>query len=211
MAVGLSRLVHLCLAHDNSTGALVPSKTGSSVGKTSLFVDADVPTGTPIAGDYGGQYRPQIHYSPPRNFMNDPNGMFRDGDGTWHLYYQYNPTANVAGNQHWGHATSQDLYHWVNQPIALFPPEENVFIFSGSIVTDPNNTSGFFPDQLNGVVAIYVSRSVGRRWPLVKQATDIASRLLPSIIPMEALAHRLRPSHTLMMGATASSHTKEIP
>ena len=47
-----------------------------------------VPHGTPIAGNYTGQYRPQIHYSPPVNFMNDPNGLFRDDNGTWHLYYQ---------------------------------------------------------------------------------------------------------------------------
>lgn len=116
-----------------------------------------VPTGTPIAGNYNGTYRPQVHFSPPEHFMNDPNGMFRDADGLWHLYYQYNPTAVVAGNQHWGHATSKDLYHWVNQPIALFPPEEDTYVFSGSVVVDENNTSGFFPDQDNGVVAIYVS------------------------------------------------------
>lgn len=87
--------------------------------------------------------------------MNDPNGMFVDANGTWHLYYQYNPTGIVAGNQHWGHATSRDLYHWTNQPIALFPPNEETFVFSGSAVVDVNNTSGFFPDQDNGVVAIY--------------------------------------------------------
>jgi beta-fructofuranosidase len=118
-----------------------------------------VPTGTPVAGNYNGTYRPQIHFSPPQHFMNDPNGMFRDADGLWHLYYQYNPTALVAGNQHWGHATSKDLYHWVNQPIALFPPEEDTFVFSGSVVVDENNTSGFFPDQDNGVVAIYTLSS----------------------------------------------------
>ena len=66
-----------------------------------------------------------------------------------------NPTGIVAGNQHWGHATSQDLYHWVNQPIALFPPNNLTFVFSGSAVIDVNNTSGFFPNQDNGVVAIY--------------------------------------------------------
>jgi beta-fructofuranosidase len=66
-----------------------------------------------------------------------------------------NPTDLVAGNQHWGHATSQDLYHWVNQPIALFPGNETQNIFSGSCVIDRNNTSGFFPNQDNGVVAIY--------------------------------------------------------
>lgn len=116
-----------------------------------------VPTGKPIEGIYNGTYRPQVHFSPPQHFMNDPNGMFRDADGLWHLYYQYNPTDVVAGNQHWGHATSKDLYHWINQPIALFPPEKDTYVFSGSAVIDTNNTSGFFPDQDNGVVAIYVS------------------------------------------------------
>lgn len=66
-----------------------------------------------------------------------------------------NPTALVAGNQHWGHATSPDLYTWTNQPIALYPPNNETGIFSGSAVVDVNNTSGFFPNQTNGVVAIY--------------------------------------------------------
>src|ERR1700761_1746490 len=66
-----------------------------------------------------------------------------------------NPTGTVAGDQHWGHATSQDLYHWLNQPIALFPPDNETFVFSGSAIVDVNNTSGFFPNQNNGVVAMY--------------------------------------------------------
>lgn len=66
-----------------------------------------------------------------------------------------NPTANVAGNQHWGHATSNDLYTWINQPIALFPGGPTEGVFSGSAVIDVNNTSGMFPNQTNGVVAIY--------------------------------------------------------
>lgn len=120
----------------------------------STYVNPAVPTGIPVPGNYTGGLRPQVHFSPPQYFMNDPNGMFVDANGTWHLYYQYNPTGLVAGNQHWGHATSRDLYHWENQQIALFPPEETVYVFSGSAVIDVNNTSGFFPDQDNGVVAI---------------------------------------------------------
>ncbi|KUI64208.1 Inulinase [Cytospora mali] len=120
----------------------------------STYVNPAVPTGTPIAGNYTGALRPQVHYSPPQHFLNDPNGMFVDANGTWHLYYQYNPTGDVAGNQHWGHATTKDLYHWENQQIALFPPEELVYVFSGSAVVDVNNTSGFFPKQDNGVVAV---------------------------------------------------------
>jgi beta-fructofuranosidase len=72
-----------------------------------------------------------------------------------YLRFADNPTANVAGNQHWGHATSKDLYTWMNQPIALFPGGPTEGVFSGAAVIDANNTSGFFPDQTNGVVAIY--------------------------------------------------------
>ncbi|KAI1182488.1 glycoside hydrolase family 32 protein, partial [Nemania serpens] len=127
----------------------------SIIAQSTTYVNPAVPTGTLIPGTYTGPLRPQVHFSPPKGFMNDPNGMFMDANGTWHLYYQYNPTGVVAGNQHWGHATSTDLYHWVNQPIALFPPEETVYVFSGSAVVDVNNTSGFFPDQDNGVVAMF--------------------------------------------------------
>jgi beta-fructofuranosidase len=55
---------------------------------TSTYVQPEVPTGTPIPGDYTGPLRPQVHYSPPTQFMNDPNGMFLDPEGVWHLYYQ---------------------------------------------------------------------------------------------------------------------------
>lgn len=113
------------------------------------------PRDSPVPGNYTGGLRPQVHFSPPQGFMNDPNGMFVDKDGLYHLYYQYNPADIVAGNQHWGHATSKDLYRWENQPIALYPPVPNSGVFSGSAVTDPNNTSGFFPDQDDGVVAIF--------------------------------------------------------
>lgn len=33
------------------------------------YVEPTVPTGKPIAGNYGGALRPQIHFSPPRDFM----------------------------------------------------------------------------------------------------------------------------------------------
>jgi hypothetical protein len=61
-------------------------------------------SGSPLP-TYSEPFRPQFHFSPPINFMNDPNGLVYS-NGTWHLFYQYNPTQNVGGNQHWGHAIS---------------------------------------------------------------------------------------------------------
>ncbi|EDU43975.1 SacC Beta-fructosidase levanase invertase [Pyrenophora tritici-repentis] len=132
--------------------SITPSASGAP---TSTYSQKDVPTGVPIAGKYNQPLRPQVHFSPPQAFLNDPNGMFLDAEGVYHLYYQYNPIANIAGTQHWSHATTKDLYTWTNQPIAIFPGGPTEGIFSGSIVIDTNNTSGFFPGQDNGVVAIY--------------------------------------------------------
>lgn len=68
--------------------AFVASALGQGASPTSQYVEPTVPTGTPVPGNYTGPWRPQIHFSPPKDFMNDPNGMFLDSNGTYHLYYQ---------------------------------------------------------------------------------------------------------------------------
>ena len=98
-------------------------------------------------------YRPNFHFTPEKNWMNDPNGMFYL-DGTYHLYFQYYPDDNVWGPMHWGHATSKDMITWEEQEIALFPDEKG-YIFSGSAVVDKENTSGFGEDGKTPVVAIF--------------------------------------------------------
>lgn len=101
---------------------------------------------------YNEQYRPQIHYTPAKNWVNDPNGMVYV-DGTWHLFYQYNPYGNDWGNMSWGHATSTDLMHWTEQSVALLRDDLGD-IFSGSCVVDKNNTAGF---GAGAVVAFFTS------------------------------------------------------
>jgi len=65
------------------------------------------------------------------------------------------------------------LYHWTNQPIAIYPPDSTHQIFSGSAVVDANNTSGFFPSQDNGVVAIYtINESFGPQVQAIAYSTD---------------------------------------
>ena len=71
-----------------------------------------------------------------------------------------------------GHATSKDLYQWENQPIAIFPGAPGEGIFSGSAVIDVNNTSGFFPNQSNGVVAMYTLNTVAEQTQQIAYSTD---------------------------------------
>lgn len=69
-------------------GTSLAQTTDPRYTSTTQYNEPTVPTGVPIPGNYTGGLRPQIHYSPPQNFMNDPNGLFKDEMGIWHLYYQ---------------------------------------------------------------------------------------------------------------------------
>ena len=89
--------------------------------------------------------KPQWHYRPESNWINDPNGLTQV-DGWYHLYYQYNPHGDVWGDIHWGHARSRDLLHWETLPIALTPDaaKGELHCFSGGCCKDENGKPHFF-------------------------------------------------------------------
>ena len=101
----------------------------------------------------GEKHRPQVHFSPEKKWMNDPNGMVYY-EGEYHLFYQYYPDGTQWGPMHWGHAVSTDLIHWQELPIALFPDKLG-YIFSGSAVIDWKNKSGLGKDGIPPMIAIF--------------------------------------------------------
>jgi len=113
------------------------------------------PEGPADAPSLEEPYRPQFHYTPQKNWMNDPNGLVYH-DGTYHLFHQYNPEGDTWGHMSWNHATSEDLVHWDHQGVAI-PEEGNEMIFSGSAVVDHENTSGFGEGDEAPLVAVYTS------------------------------------------------------
>lgn len=133
--------------------------------------------------EYGEPYRNQLAYSAKQGWNNDPNGLIYV-NGVYHMYYQYNwdqrkdeSTDIVWGNMSWGHATSEDLVHWEEQPVAL-PAYQSVngisydMMFSGSAVYDEKNTSGLFEmengklKEGHGIIAI------------LTQPTDVQRQIL---------------------------------
>lgn len=155
---------------DGSTGL-------SSIAQSAALKDGDKA--------YQEKNRPQFHFTSQRGWLNDPNGLVY-AKGEYHLFYQHNPFGWNWDNMHWGHAVSTDLFHWKEQPTALYPKRYGDWAFSGSAVVDRANTGGFKSGKEDVLVAFFTStgrgecvvysHDLGRTWteyegnPVVKHA-----------------------------------------
>lgn len=88
-------------------------------------------------------YRPIYHFSSPESILHDPNGLCY-WQGKWHLFYQYLPEEDFR--QHWGHAVSEDLIHWEDLPVALYPAPEKM-VYSGATLVEEDRVIAMY----NGV------------------------------------------------------------
>lgn len=104
---------------------------------------------------YSEEYRPFVHFTPERGWLNDPNGLIKYKD-TYHMFFQYNPCGTEWGNMHWGHAVSSDLLHWQELDTALAPDEMGT-MFSGSAFEDKNNVTGLKAGKENSILLYYTA------------------------------------------------------
>ena len=91
-------------------------------------------------------FRPLYHFSTPDGMLNDPNGLCF-WNGKYHLFYQLH--AEAEPRTHWGHAMSDDLIHWSDLPIAIYPSSET-HSFSGNTCVEEDRVIAFYQGNRNG-------------------------------------------------------------
>ncbi|MCE1198976.1 MAG: glycoside hydrolase family 32 protein [Marinilabiliales bacterium] len=127
---------------------------------------------------YSEKYRPQVHFSPEKDWMFEPDGLIYN-NGEYHLFYQKIAIKEKNAHLSTGHAVSGDLLHWTQLPDAFVPDEKIHDIAScraqsGCALVDSMNVSGlqkngekamliFFSDN-QGNQNLAVSTDKGRNW-----------------------------------------------
>ena len=90
---------------------------------------------------------PAYHFYSPCGRLNDPNGLCF-WNGHYHLFYQVFAEPDLR--PHWGHIYSDDLVHWKDLPLALYPDNRSFAPWSGNTVVEDNR-----------VIAMYHGRWAG--------------------------------------------------
>ncbi|MCM4155460.1 hypothetical protein DHD80_05540 [Gramella sp. AN32] len=101
-----------------------------------------------VQAQYDEVYRPQYHFSPTKGWIGDPDGLIHY-KGVYHLFW-------------WGHAVSRDLVHWEELPYPMQGGPGDFSYFSGSVVVDKNNDSGFGNESM---IAFYTRHYPGDTLP----------------------------------------------
>lgn len=87
--------------------------------------------------------RPRFHGMPDAAWTNECHGMTY-ADGRYHLFFQKNADGPYMARLHWGHISSENLYDWREEKIALAPGTwyDIKGCWSGCVVTDDVVTGG---------------------------------------------------------------------
>ncbi len=104
---------------------------------------------------YSEVTRPQFHFTAAQGWINDPNGLVYY-QGEWHLMYQHNPYGTIGSLKHWGHAVSNDLFHWEARPSSVVPDDFGSN-HSGGAVVDLFNSAGLQKGDDKTLIAFWTS------------------------------------------------------
>ncbi len=87
--------------------------------------------------------RPAFHGMPGANWTNETHGMVYYNN-RYHLFFQKNANGPYMARLHWGHLSSENLYDWREEKIAIAPGSyfDIKGCWSGCVFTDPAITGG---------------------------------------------------------------------
>jgi len=91
----------------------------------------------------GDPMRPAFHGMPGANWTNETHGMTYS-NGRYHVFFQKNANGPYMSRLHWGHISSENLYDWREEHIALTPGAyfDIKGCWSGCVFTDDVITGG---------------------------------------------------------------------
>ena len=117
-------------------------------------------------------YRPAWHaVAPAGHWMNDPNGLWRDADGLWHLWFQYRDDPPAYSRTHWGRLVSRDGLAWRCAGID-FAADADSDVYSGCVVAvDAHLLRAYLTRHSHGR-----GSAAGMLQPTVRQTVEIWQR-----------------------------------
>lgn len=129
------------IAIDNKVAPPTAPDGASILQKPDFNYPAERYANVPTSGGDGGAWRPQFHGMPSGGWTNETHGMTYSG-GRWHVFFQKNANGPYMSRLHWGHISSENLYEWTEEPIAVYPGESFDIkgCWSGCVYEEGNDT-----------------------------------------------------------------------
>ena len=137
-------------ATEKKSGPFLINTFCGAIDDIAIYNSADVPSAfTPQAVNFnypaeryaGNIWRPQFHSMPSGSWTNETHGMTYS-NGRYHVFFQKNANGPYMSRLHWGHISSENLYDWTEEPIAIYPGESFDIkgCWSGCVYEDGANT-----------------------------------------------------------------------
>ena len=142
-SIGTGRMSRAAIAHsdtdfyigkdatDRKEGPFLINTFCGLIDDIAIFNEANVPSAfAPQSADFnypasryaGNIWRPQFHGMPSGSWTNESHGMTYS-NGKYHVFFQKNANGPYMSRLHWGHISSENLYDWREEPIAIAPGE----------------------------------------------------------------------------------------